>query len=411
MQHPEYLTPQPVQSREDLPDRYLTGAIEGEDGYVKPDIDTMVTELRTDLGGLDVTPEKTLATMYSVAREIGDRALEEADYKRSGGGRAAPMLDGTRLMAQPDSFVVTELDKAGGRSVRGTTSELILGNGWAERGRALTDRMLKKGVRERNAGDMVLLRTMHTVAHESGHALLAGVSEELPSIDGEYKEDLHASHAFVTANPEQAVSGSLKSDVAIQEERFAEGYARLVTKRITKSMGYGWNQRRKILDGLKHNPDMSGKVGSNQIDHLRTQLGAVSLGEAVGEDAATGQQREGKLGYAKPSSTNELVDELRYFGAVTQQDEVGISSAGTADWEATTEHFGQAGPVSRYVGKLVNARESELSPVWSTAKFAGRLVVATAVATTIGLGAMHSTGDHNSPNDHIAPTAGVHQNK
>jgi hypothetical protein len=161
------------------------------------------------------------------------------------------------------------------------------------------------------------LAFVHTGAHEVGHALLNGTGGTANSLGLGYGH-LSATKRYLQNHPEEALTGNWETDVAAHEERFAEGYAVMVTTKVLSLLGYTAERSKSVLEELSFSSEVADRQpGMHQADFLdhvdadKPLHGFVvdkktELGEAV-----AGQTYNGSLGYELPLTKEQITDQLR----------------------------------------------------------------------------------------------------
>lgn len=260
------------------------------------------------------------SSLYAVARTIGDFELYSASDEIS------TILDSSRFMGSPWEYDNVIDSKEGVVKVVGSHDaghlkvdvESIYGIAADLRGE-----LMSKGIKERTVGDAELAVGLHIGAHESAHALLYGVGRLVKSIDFDRGDPNHvtderllATKVYLGQHPEQAISGNWNADVAIHEERFAEGYGQMVAKRALTLLGYSDNEIGVFIDAIAPAAGFAQvEQGKHQIDHIdavSADRSAATIVKSIDEAAAkrTHQDYEGDLGYSLPLSKEDLVAQL-----------------------------------------------------------------------------------------------------
>ena len=310
-----------VPAREPMPSNYSDfdhQSSTDEQGYVVFDTARITTGLREDLNDPNYRPAVAIGTAYAVVREIGDNAVKNLQQQSSGSHDALTLLDMTRRDSHPNKIVIDEkgdeLNGADGmyyQKVLYAAPHLFD----AAHDRGYASRLSKVGVKLHDPGDARLIRVTSIVAHEAAHAITNSISKKL-----EYDRDVHwfsddhhfvATEAYMVNHPEQAITGKWGNDTLNHEERFAEGYRRLVVDTMLTSLGYDEGERGIILRDAQYRADFEGKQNENQIDHMSYEVGNVALmSQVMPVELSALQKNDGALGYALPLTPSEVVGML-----------------------------------------------------------------------------------------------------
>lgn len=304
----------------------------------------LVEQLRSEMvwGQRD---EALLKNAYSVSREIGDVELAQLDTT----GQVIGLMDATRYYARPRHFG-TEIDSLGGHN----RAQKSL---WASHDKHFkaVEGDHKQAIAEvitlKDPNDAELLAYMGTVAHETGHAILAGVSEMTESKGSRGYLGLSASATFIRHNPQEGLTGTVESDTAIHEERFAEGYSRMVVSKIMEALGYEPSEISTVMAVTLMQPSVRGGKGENQIDFIGYAKGGLAIHNQVKETATLDQKNAGLLGYGLPLSAQELVTQLVTTSELCQQANIPEIDE---DWNSFNHEPSEA--VAEYLRQIISKR-------------------------------------------------------
>jgi|GEM_PF-4054227 len=410
-----------VPAREPMPSNYSDFDHQSptdEQGYVVFDTARITTGLREDLNDPNYRPAVAIGTAYAVAREIGDNAVRTLQERSSGSHDALTLLDMTRRDSHPNKILIDEkgdeLHGADGmyyRKVLHAAPHLFD----AARDASYARGMSEAGVVLHNPGDARLIRIMGVVAHESAHAITNGISKQL-SYDRE--TDMHdddhrfvAAEAYMVNHPEQAITGKWGNDTMNHEERFAEGYRRLVVDTMLASIGYTEHERGIILQASQYRPNFAGEQGVNQIDYMSHEIGNVALmSQVMPVELSELEKNDGALGYALPLTPSEVVgmlDELaqrvktgepvpdmhpRKWAKMVRQTPKAPAEAAYAQelFEGRAKVLGVEPPVKPEVVKTVERRGKILR------RLMGGLLVGAVAAGTLAAVSESTNADHRS---------------
>jgi hypothetical protein len=380
----------PLDTQEPLPPHY---ANQHEiDGYAEPTVESMAFALRDDIKDTAAVPRDWLVyRAYSVARQVGDSLLDAID----GTGTVRELLDSTRSDARPTEM---KLDATLSESTAGTYSRHLGGELSVRAGALQANSNVKKFLKDKHVelqdpSDIEVLKLVHIVAHEAGHAMLGGISTKIESelkdvtptgsMVGDY--NVLASQLYLAEHPEEAFTGRWGNDVMIQEERFAEGYGQLVTGIVIDALGYQGKDKARLLDVLTLSEDFTGEHGSNQIDYLHQKIGSVALFTEVSTSASESQKYPGHLGYAKPLKPSQMVRELKELAEASKQIE-SLPSGDLSEWNETVSDTRQKWGIRRHLKNLQRARSDVLHPKRLIARRVGQAVAMVALSSAVGAG-------------------------
>ena len=247
-------------------------------------------------------------SLYAVSRNILDIELMESadDYA------VGILLDRTRGYSRPTSFQAESVAGTFGTYDSYGNYSVNLSSGmFRSYASQYEKRLNERGVEMKHHSDMLLLLSLHIASHESGHAILNGASSFL----GVSKDTLAASEVYMEANPQEGFTGDWTTDVWIQEERFAEGAARLVTSKALEVLGYQEEETTAILNEFCRDNSYTIAEGTHQIDHIDNGLedalaAGGTLEEAFEGQGSYGQLYRGYLGYAAPLEKIDIIEQL-----------------------------------------------------------------------------------------------------
>ncbi len=169
------------------------------------------------------------------------------------------------------------------------------------------------GVKPKHFVDARLIEVIDNIGHESGHAILAGVSSELSSLTRTDRTGKDATRAYLSCHPELGVTTNWISDVRTHEERFSQGYAKLVVDTTLEKLGYTEQERKSIATQLSKqmSTPLGGELGENQIDYLRNVDHETGLAQLVTIDDPHVLSYEGFLGYELALTPEQIKSQLQ----------------------------------------------------------------------------------------------------
>ncbi len=264
-----------------------------------------------------------LKSLYDVSRHVGDALI--AEVPQFGGG-ARNLLDRTRWEARPRTFAeISEYHKGSASGThneerREMTQDL---HGMRQISSDLYERMKNEGMPLADITHASLAVYLSTAAHESGHAILSGISAMEKSVrpnDGR----LLATSMFLAKHPEIGFTGDWEQDVLAHEERFAEGYAQMVLTEAMKTLGY-----------------------SDEVNGKLSEL----LAPIVTDN------NEWEKGYAAPLSKEALAAQLSEMDEIFERGETLTLPTETAWMEAVTAQ--QLEPIRDYVHGQAEAAQPQ----------------------------------------------------
>ncbi len=277
----------------------------------------MLENLRDDYIFSPETGSGILEHAYRLARNIGDSELSAFDSK----GVVMKLLEATRSLSRPKPYEgfyhgkATEFDGPVLGYHREKTKEIgVYSNSLFEEAKNLKEFMLGRGIELKSPADAQVVALMNTVAHESGHNLLAGISEALRGrLGGDLQQRRQlATEYFVGRRVDVALTGNFSTDVASHEERFCEGYAALVTDRVLESLEYNASERAVVFSYFWDKTGITyEKPGDHPIDYadsLDAKNSLVTIGKEIGQKFSLGA-----LGYSMPLSPAEIVEQLQFL--------------------------------------------------------------------------------------------------
>lgn len=340
-----------VQTAEPLPFEYKQlSVVEGNFAYATAE--GMTSALRDDVVEHGVT-DKIIGRAYAVSREIGDMILARSDNTRT----VFSLLDDSRHDARPLTIEYDPDLKSDGEH-SGSNRYLKVGPSVASVSR-MEQEVEESGVKLRNPDDYRLLKLLRVVSHESGHALLHGVSRVMArKSDGGATHQLTASATYLKDRPEAAFTGDWNADVFIREEQFAEGYAQMVLNSALDGLGYEGDDKDRLASLFKMRPDLHGEVGHNQLDHIGEAAGRNNLSTIIKEIPGHEQSYPGELGYTKPLSPDDILEQLQSLAAVAKADNIdlGYGPDHEPDWAGMVEQADQATDIAAHLESLQVAR-------------------------------------------------------
>ena len=326
-----------VYTYEQLPSSF-TG---GDERYQSVSLDLLIKNLRNEVAWNPDVPA-LLETAYSVVRNIGDGALTKADTSND----VYALLNHTRWDAQPDEYA--RIDQDGDTLATHNEHHKRMSlheTNLFDDSRQLKSSFEKQGFELKDPTDALLFTAVNTAAHESGHALLSGVSKFLTSKSGRKDPQdrlpngirMVATKAYLAAHPEEAITGNWETDVVTHEERFAEGYGNMVLEIVMDRLGYSGEEKDEIV---KHFLDKAGvysdTAGTHPIDNLdmfNNGRAMEQVGNILERDLASGT-----IGYSMPLSPDRLIKQLRELTGQVQKNDKFVVDVALADWEESVKN-------------------------------------------------------------------------
>ncbi len=251
----------------------------------------------------ELSPELLTAT-YATVRAIGDEVVSPLISTDA----AAVIGDAAEQGAIKEFFISDTSDEEGALARHNFVHKTVTYFPW----RLSSDKLY--GVnRQKHPRDHQIFQVFSSVAHEAAHALLNGLSQGVaPSL--KTVENRKATRLYLARHPELGLTANWESDVWIHEERFAEGYSRLVGDKVLQIMGYTDRQRKVIMkqEEKSRRSTREGERGQNQIDHLgeadyQTAPAELVIGGAETKDLHT---YKGKLGYGFSLTLHQVANQL-----------------------------------------------------------------------------------------------------
>lgn len=269
----------------------------------------LLTRLRGEVA-FNPDREALLANAYGVARNVADIAISQHG---ANGTEAFSVMHEARYYSRPRKWSINETENLGSHDRRSNTLA-VNHDAILKAGHAHNRTQIENAISLRHEGDSQLLSFLSTFGHEVGHTVLAGNSSLLESMGYERNDSrLTSSAKYMTMHPEQGFTGNLTNDTWIHEERFAEGYGRLVVSRAMEVLGYTSDEVAQVMDAIHMQPDVTGPAGQNQVDYVRNVNFGASIGVQIASshpEAHRNQVYEGALGYALPLTLDEIVNQL-----------------------------------------------------------------------------------------------------
>ncbi|HEX4774771.1 MAG TPA: hypothetical protein VH234_04610 [Candidatus Saccharimonadales bacterium] len=340
-----------------------TGSLEANSGHEQSLVESRVQRFSHALTQEPL--ENLLPWGYEIARELGDRAFVTHPENPS----IQPLLDTSYGQAFPKHFYLYDDDTPGASGAEHWESGRELGINSHHLGRYTPRRGGAK-----NSQDARLIEVMSRIGHESGHALLGGVSRHLKPYD---LDGLYATRKYLASHPELGLTSHWSTDYSIHEERFAEGYERLVRGELLRALGYSVRRQRAIMSRWRHSFDAGGSEGENQIDYLRHADGQNGPPDMVIGHRPQ-QDNKGQLGYPKPLSLKQIGDQLselsKFQDSPLEADDLILP----AHWEQQVRRQ-RSTHLRLYMGRMKLARWNSLNPVKSRALKAGGVAVYMAI--------------------------------
>ena len=301
---------------EELPP-HLKSGITQELGQNSGSMKTLVENYRQEMLSGGNWHEK-VANAYKVVRNIGDSLVTQGGSDRS----VVSLLEASRTQARPVSFESIDTDDTLARYDERTRRLGILESDVIKNAKTVEGNLKVGSVEIINPSDPELFLMVQTVAHEAAHGMLAGISKLIA--DRASKENgskitqvsgALASRLYISAHPEDALTGDLRTDILTQEERFAEGYGQLVVDAVAAELGYDEDARahlKKIFD------EKTALTKAPQGTHAFDVLGDVGAGRTLLAAAREKGIRDiflGDLGYSTALSQSEVTEQLRALSA------------------------------------------------------------------------------------------------
>lgn len=351
---------------EQIPDLYHD-AIKGHERDEQEADRIMLETLREELIEAPITPELVI-NLYSVARNMGDVELFAADPEHEVGG----LLDASRADSRPKKFFVLDGVHGGAHSESEGNFGINLENQQEAAGQ-LRNIVEKKGFEVKHPGDLFLFINLAIAAHEAGHAILGGISKTQKRMmeRGAVAEDaiILATKTYLKHNPQQAFTGNWETDVAIHEERFAEGNAQLVIEKAMRLLGYSDEEVALLESHVSEMNRLKASYhpeGEHQLDYL-DQLGAATSAKdamvvAHGKDDYVDplQRYNGELGYYAPLTKEEMVAQLKATNKLVLAQDYSATTQSPVEWEQVVRQQ-QSGQVKGLLAGMKAQRAASLA--------------------------------------------------
>lgn len=182
----------------------------------------------------------------------------------------------------------------------------------------LSDRLVARGVELKHPNDALLANTIHVLSHEMGHGVGTTMAQRAGNGKG-WSKMLHK--AYLAERPQEAFTGLIDSDANIHDERFADGYSRVIMMDILAGLGYSYDEAKRFFDvlhqaGIEHGGNIEGKA----VKHVELVEPAreenVSVGMAALKAfgiAAPDIMYEGNLGYGDALDEDQVVSVFAFY--------------------------------------------------------------------------------------------------
>lgn len=341
---------------------------------------TLLTRLRSTLAWAPKSPD-LLKSGYYIAREIGDAALSHADAETGPVGEVLSLLDRARQDSHPKEFSYKAGNTAHHEASFGG-GHIAIGEVFSSDTKSVEDRLRERNIELLNPEDSTLFLFLQGMGHEAGHAVAAGVSDQIdralglgPDVGPENRIPQLASRVYLAKHPEFGFTGDWETDVRIQDERFSEGYKRLVILKSAEYLGYESDKAEQIADLFGYTPAMHAREGHSQLDHISTVVkdraeGRITpitslLPEGAQRDKDNphdaGYDNPGDLGYNLPLTTEQLVDQLREIKDILLGKDK-LLRVGPSSYEGWSQnvHTNQDPSITQYLSDMQNRRSDVL---------------------------------------------------
>lgn len=313
-------------------------------------IGAMVADLRD---AVDTYPHSndTVHKAYMFAKSVGGSMVSREDNTAGVSKRLQAMQN-----FGPNAVRFSEDDKS--RYMAGERRVLEVGHadpsGWRQQ------QLEAAGIRLRQPGDAKVIDLVVRTGHEYAHALLDGLSNQHAAwgVSAQQPHRLAIS-LYMQNKPELAYTGNLAYDTDAHEERFAEGYGRMVAAEAMASMGYSKREISVALHAIRIGFRLGGEAGDNQIDHLRRGAGALALQDMVGEQAVDQHKVGGYIGYDKPLSPKQIKQMLNEITDLVGSNEV-LAGIDEIHWGEMVGLTGAEREIRQHVRSLREQRQAYL---------------------------------------------------
>lgn len=330
--------------------------------YDKEQVDgefKMLKSLRDELS-FAKPGEEMVNNAYRVARNIGDAFINEHG---EAGQDAWELVDHTRYSARPAKWGTISSEGSIGQHSRSQKTMWLNHDMLLTKSHGSHQASIEAAVELKSPQDALLLSYLSTTAHEAGHTILSGISDmvEMKGVTKGFG-GLSASATYLDRNPSQGFTGNLTNDTCIQEERFAEGYGRMVVSRAMEVLGYDDADVQKVMDVILLKPDVEGGPGENQIDYIRNASHGASIGVQIKSshpDANSNHHYEGDLGYAVPLTIAEVIGQLQVLSTACKQSRL---EAIPQETYAERNQAARDPTIDKHIADLEMARKSYLNP-------------------------------------------------
>jgi DNA polymerase V len=251
-------------------------------------------------GPLD--PELQNKRLYQVALHIGEGEIA----KDQGSMPANQLLASSKPFMRTESFHdINDESKAGQYDLRGRAMGLHL-NFLDERAKMLRRDLEASDLEWIDKRDAYLVSFLNTGAHETGHAILSGISR-LTEATGTLRGTGLASCLYTAKHPEESLTGDFMADAQTNEERFATGFGDMVVRSALSTLGYSPEQIQQIMTASWH--------------------------QYQSENLPPDSIQKGALGYLHPLSREKIISELTELDDAIQHHEVDVLTSARSEWD------------------------------------------------------------------------------
>ncbi|MGB2787272.1 MAG: hypothetical protein WBB94_02715 [Candidatus Saccharimonadaceae bacterium] len=153
---------------------------------------------------------------------------------------------------------------------------------------------------------LVVLVLLHTAGHEAGHMIQRGISQTgLTRAEGVSSFDSFSD--LVLRNcPDARLTLDPQENVAIHNERFAEGYANITLRAAVESLGYDGDYADAVVRAIAID-----EVSPTMKEHIAKTTTETTVAQSY-EQAGLSPEYLGMLGYTRPLTLDQIVADLEF---------------------------------------------------------------------------------------------------
>lgn len=263
------------------------------------------------------TRHELIENAYLVARGIGDSVVAAVSTS------ALNLIDSTRVSARYNT------------RYRGTTVEEAMGHvrtfddGSAEYGIDIDKlglNQIKAKLREQGYESqpmVAVLALVHTAAHEAGHMIQRGVGYTGIGLDKGVSGINVLSDVVLSNCPEACLTQNHETNIAIHNERFAEGYANIALRAAVESLGYDGDYADAVVRAIAID-----EVSPAMKEHIAMATTDTTVVQSYVQ-AGLNPEYPGMLGYTIPLTLDQVIADLEFASnkaSLSADEHLGINS-------------------------------------------------------------------------------------